>query len=157
MCLMKGTLFCPEGIIRKGAIGKWRVFSDATSWCALRQSKVWEWGDQFNCSVESEVLPILPEYKDIRDLARLPTAFNRGFEPRTSNRVYPPTMVCSNTNHSANEKTFDSGVQRCTLVTEASVKDTRQKHYGSRTRIHDLEIDGRTRWPLIVSYFATLG
>jgi len=29
-----------------------------------------------------------PDYKDLRDFARLTKAFNRGFEPRTSNRYY---------------------------------------------------------------------
>jgi len=29
-----------------------------------------------------------PDSKVLHDFARLPTAFHRGFEPRTSNRVY---------------------------------------------------------------------
>jgi len=33
-------LCCPEGMIRKGAFGKWRVFPGANSWRALRQGSV---------------------------------------------------------------------------------------------------------------------
>ena len=38
-------------------------------------------------SVESEVLPIRPDSTNLRDFAKLRAAINRGFEPRTSNRV----------------------------------------------------------------------
>jgi len=36
----KLRFFCPEGMIGKGAGGKWKVFPDATSWRVVRQSKV---------------------------------------------------------------------------------------------------------------------
>jgi len=36
----KAIFFGPEGMIGKGASGKWRVFSGATSWRVLRQNKV---------------------------------------------------------------------------------------------------------------------
>ena len=48
---------------------------------------------QLSDSVEGELLPNRPDSKDLRDFARLPTAFNRGFEPRTSNRVYTPSLA----------------------------------------------------------------
>ena len=63
----------------------WGVWG-ATSWRAIRQI----WGQVeylLSGSVAGEVSPIRPDSKDLRDFARLPTAFNRGFEPRTSNRV----------------------------------------------------------------------
>jgi len=39
-------------------------------------------------SVKAKVLLIRPVSKNLRDFARLPKAYNRGFEPRTSNLYY---------------------------------------------------------------------
>jgi len=57
--------------------GVWR----ATSWRALRQ--IWGQVEYLLCGWRGEVLPIRPDSKDLRDFARLPTAFKREFEPRT--------------------------------------------------------------------------
>jgi len=39
------------------------------------------WVGQLSGSVGGEVLPIQPDSKDLGDFARLPSAFNHGFEP----------------------------------------------------------------------------
>jgi len=59
------------------------------SWSDLRPGTEY----LYSGSVAGEVLPIRPDSKDLRDFATLPTAFNRGFEPRTPNRVYTPSLV----------------------------------------------------------------
>jgi len=41
------------------------------------------WVGQFSGFVEAEVLLSRPDSKDLRDLARLPTAIDHGFEPLT--------------------------------------------------------------------------
>jgi len=51
----------------------------------MRTSSEWGRVDQFSGYVEGEVLPILPDAKDIRKFTRLRSAFNREFEPRSSN------------------------------------------------------------------------
>jgi len=51
-------------------------------------SSEWGWVGQFSGSVEAEVLSSRPDPKDLRDFARLPTAFDHGFEPWTFNRIY---------------------------------------------------------------------
>jgi len=59
------------------------VFPGATSRRVLRQSKVGLVNSVATCYVEAEVLLSLPDSKDLRDFARLPTTIDHGFEPRS--------------------------------------------------------------------------